>query len=477
MDRVHRLAQHLSLNATGANEGPLPQDVQALPLPPLAVLPEGSFFPSFPQMLEDSKKLGGIFSYEIMGGRRLTVIQDPELYEIVYSPHEMGMTPGVGTNVHVEMAKLAHAWFGIPRDISDHTNSSLLSVRRRIGPAAVGDIADKVGAGVKELFDSYGQRGEIDLVKVAHGTFWPVNQAMYGADTISETKTPGADQWFHDFDEHIPEITGGVPLAAFPESEAAYLKIVHMFKDSIDHGNHQDKAQCPVMHARLNVDDIPTKYDNEKMAKFMVSLYWAPQANTLPMTWWTLAEILRNPRIKAKVLEEVRGPKFRNQPDAAGHWLAEDEDLPYTRACMYEVFRMYIANLTHRKVAADIPVKCKGKWVKVPKSDMLTVASYVRHWDPELYDNPSEFRPERFLGAKRPGVGDFLPFAHGKYSCSGKFLAMLEIPILVALFFRDFDVELMDPVPEAEWENVVASVRPKGWPFNTNCRVKYERRI
>lgn len=266
----------------------------------------------------------------------------------------------------------------------------------------------------------------------------------------------------------------------FPKSEEAAKKIVEMFEKSINEGNWKDAAACPVMHARLNVDNIPEKYDNHKMAAFMLSLFWAPQANTLPMTWWTLAEILRNPRVKAKVEHEVRTSKFASAPDAKGHFAAEDEDLPYVRACMYEVFRLYIANLTHRKVARDFPLNVGGKWYRVPKNDMLTVASYVRHWDPDVYPNPSEFRPERWLredgSIKKVPVGDFFPFAHGKYSCSGKFLAQLEIPILVGLFFRDFEASLVDKVPDADWTNVVASVRPVGWPYNTNCRVKYVRR-
>jgi len=238
-----------------------------------------------------------------------------------------------------------------------------------------------------------------------------------------------------------------------------------------------DAKSCPVFQARINVDDIPNKYDKRTMAKFMVSLFWAPQANTLPMTWWTLAEILRNPRIQARVEEEVRTTKFKDAPDAQGHFAVEDEDLPYTRACMYEVFRLYIANLTHRKVARDFPLKVNGVWKKIPKNDMLTVASYVRHYDPDVYDNPTEFRPERWLKAKKPGLGDFFPFAHGKYSCSGKFLAQLEIPILVGLFFRDFETALTNPVPPPNWDSVVASVRPQGWPYDTNCNVRYVRRF
>lgn len=389
------------------------------------------------------------------------------------------------------------------------------------------DIADKVGMGVQKIFEELGSSGQVDLVQVAQATFWPVNQAMYGSQTMSPTKTPNAEEWFYQFDEHIPEITGGVPLKMFPDSKEAYDKIVDMFKASIDAGNHADAMRCPVLHARLNVDDIPAKYSNEDMAKFMVSLFWAPQANTLPMTWWTLVEILRNPSIKAKVEREVRETSsFRSQPDAQGHWHVDDDDLPYTRACMYEVFRMYIANLTHRKVARDIPLKSNGVWYRVPKGDMLTVTSYLRHYDPDVYPNPEQFRPERWLDAQgkliTPKVGDYFPFAHvslslsfvlvfvfglwglqrvsgkgtdtslgvvdanvgvvgvvgvqGRYSCSGKFLAQLEIPILVGLFFRDFDTRLIDPVPAADWSTVVASVRPEGWPHQTNCRVQFQRR-
>jgi hypothetical protein len=71
------------------------------PTPPVADMPEGAFFPSFPAMLEASKKHGGLFSYEIVGGRRMTVVADPKLFEIVFHPDEYGMTEGVGDAIKV----------------------------------------------------------------------------------------------------------------------------------------------------------------------------------------------------------------------------------------------------------------------------------------------------------------------------------------------------------------------------------------
>jgi len=422
------------------------------------------------------KEVGGVFSYEIIGGRRITIIADPVLYEIIFSPDEMGMTPGVGDAVKIEVEKLAHAWFGIPKGICAFTRPSLSSVRKAIGPQNVTGLANQVGAGVQKIFNGMGDSGIVDLVQIAHGTFWPVNQAMFGDMTIGPDITPGADDWFHQFDEYVPQVTGGMPAAMFEEMQEAATKIVDMFEKSISAGNHLNHDKCPVLHDRFVAFDS-NQFDSLEKAKFMISLFWAPQANTLPMTWWVLVHILSDPRVKKKVEDEVRNGQFKHAPYNGNEYPAEDDDLPYTRACMKEVLRMYIANLTHRHTSRDIPVKTsEGVWYRIPKKDMLSVASYTRHYDDAIYKDPHKFYPERWFEEKH-GVNDFWPFALGKWSCSGKFLAMLEIPILTALFFRDFDTELVDPVPAADWEKVVASVRPQGWPYNTNCRVKFTRRL
>jgi cytochrome P450 len=313
---------------------------------------------------------------------------------------------------------------------------------------------------------------------VAHGTFWPVNAAMFGEATISESRCPGADSWFHAFDEYIPQVTGGMPATMFDEMQEAAAKVVDMFQRSIEAGNHLDAQQCPVLHDRFLPipHDKLAAYSSKEKAQFMLSLFWAPQANTLPMTWWTLAHILADSRVKSLVEREARGSAFASAP-RNGVWPYDEHALPYINACMKEVLRMYIANLTHRSVARDIPVKTGGKWIKIPKKDMLSVASYTRHYDPDVYKEPHVFRPERWLGEEQHSLKDWWPFALGKYSCSGKFLAQGEIPLLVAIFFRDFDANIGDQkMPSADWDKVVASVRPEGWPYNVGLNVTYTKR-
>ena len=205
------------------------------------------------------------------------------------------------------------------------------------------------------------------------------------------------------------------------------------------------------------------------------------------MTAWVLAHVLHDKRVYREVVREVRCKK-RN----FGHMSFDSspDNLPYTNACLRETLRLYIANMTHRTVTRDIKVTSAGRTYRIPQNDMLSLASYVQHYDPEVYPSPSEFRPERWL-ERRDGawcsLSDpaggcpiarkkhaFYPFSKGRFSCSGQHLAKLEIPTLVALFLQRFDAEI-DKFPEADWDDVVASVRPEGWPYDVESNVRFRR--
>ena len=77
--RAARLCQHI---APWLSSSAMPQDLP--PAPPTAELEEGVIFPTFPQLLETRKKLGGVFSYNIYGGHRMTFIADEAVWRLVF---------------------------------------------------------------------------------------------------------------------------------------------------------------------------------------------------------------------------------------------------------------------------------------------------------------------------------------------------------------------------------------------------------
>ncbi len=72
------------------------------------------------------------------------------------------------------------------------------------------------------------------------------------------------------------------------------------------------------------------------------------------------------------------------------------------------------------------------------------------HYDPEVFDEPKEFRPERFLDVDPafPRNG-YRPFERGLRSCLGQALAMHEMKVALLVMARWFDFELRDHNPVA----------------------------
>eukprot|EP00939_MAST-03C_sp_MAST-3C-sp1_P003506 g3506.t1 len=486
MERILRLALQLTSNEN---------EINSLPLPPIAQLEEGMVFPTFPQMKKDAEKLGGVFTYALLGKRRLTIFADPATFPIIFHPGEYGETEGVGDAVRMEMDKIAHAWFGIPKEVCPWTRDGLNALRLVLSPSNSARINEVVGKSLRDSFDAFSDRGTIPLVKLASMTFAPVNAALFGDKNVP----PEAEAWFHTFDENLPMIVRGVPMTAFEDTAEAYGKIVLMFQNAIEKirsgkgivGEHF----APAIVERIAVLNAKAEggkdFSSRVLAQFMVSIFWAPQANTLPMTSWILAHVLDNKRVYSEVAKEVRSPKRRF---GVSSFDASPESLPYTNACLRETLRLYIANMTHRTVTKDIKVTdaSTGRTFRVPQGDMLSLASYIQHYNSKVYPNPEEFRPERWvergsdgewrslsnptggcpLGSKKHA---WYPFSKGRFSCSGQHLAKLEIPTLVALFIQRFDADI-DHFPDADWDDVVASVRPEGWPYDVPSYVSFRRR-
>ena len=87
----------------------------------------------------------------------------------------------------------------------------------------------------------------------------------------------------------------------------------------------------------------------------------------------------------------------------------------------------------------------------------------------------AEILPRVAVG-KRDGRGrhryDWAPFSAGFHKCSGYPLAMLEIPVVIALMFLEYDMELLDDLPGMDYKQAFGVVGPTDKPV----RVRYKRR-
>ena len=83
------------------------------------------------------------------------------------------------------------------------------------------------------------------------------------------------------------------------------------------------------------------------------------------------------------------------------------------------------------------------------------------HHREDLYPEPFEFRPERWLGRK-PGTYEWLPFGGGIRRCLGAALAMAEQRVVLEAMARRLDLEAADPAPERALHRNVTMIPARG---------------
>uniref|UniRef100_A0A673I3E9 unspecific monooxygenase n=1 Tax=Sinocyclocheilus rhinocerous TaxID=307959 RepID=A0A673I3E9_9TELE len=81
--------------------------------------------------------------------------------------------------------------------------------------------------------------------------------------------------------------------------------------------------------------------------------------------------------------------------------------------------------------------------VTIPKDTLVGIPTYVLCRDPQLWESPDEFRPERFSPESKSEINQyaFLPFGLGPRNCIGMRFALMIMKLLVVKLLQNFSME------------------------------------
>jgi cytochrome P450 family 110 len=135
-----------------------------------------------------------------------------------------------------------------------------------------------------------------------------------------------------------------------------------------------------------------------------------------------------------EVLQKLRVELTEHNPD--------NPQQPYLHALIQETLRLYPIALTLLPRRVDKPFQLLGYDLE---PNMLLIPSvYLVHHRPDLYPEPEQFRPERFL-ERQYSAYEFLPFGGGNRRCIGAALAMLEMQQVITTILSQSPLELVQP--------------------------------
>lgn len=131
-----------------------------------------------------------------------------------------------------------------------------------------------------------------------------------------------------------------------------------------------------------------------------------------------LFELARNKRVQQKVHDEI--DKVYKSAGPEGISYESLGDMKYLECCIDETLRKYPIVPLHLRTATR-EYKIEDSNLVIPKGSTVFIPVLGFHRDPEIYDEPMEFRPERFLtssngGGKADGIF-YVPFGDGPRNC------------------------------------------------------------
>lgn len=152
-------------------------------------------------------------------------------------------------------------------------------------------------------------------------------------------------------------------------------------------------------------------------------------------------ELAKHPDIQRKVQDEI--DQVLSETDDGEFTYDNLSKLKYLECCIDEALRKYpIVPVHFRTATRDYEIKESG--LTIPKGTGIFIPVMGIQRDPEVYDDPMEFIPERFLnsstgGGKVEGVY-YMPFGDGPRNCIGMRLGKLTTKIGLALILQKFSV-------------------------------------
>ncbi|KAJ0919101.1 putative cytochrome P450 [Helianthus annuus] len=173
---------------------------------------------------------------------------------------------------------------------------------------------------------------------------------------------------------------------------------------------------------------------------------------------WAIGELLRNPRTMKKLQQEA------HTVGQGREMITEDDldNMPYLKAVLKEALRLHVPAplLVPRESTKD--VKLLG--YDIPSGSQVMINAWAIARDPLIWEEPEEFRPERFLNTATDYKGfhfEFIPFGAGRRRCPGISFAMIINEIVLANLVYKFEFSLLGNEPIDMTESDSFTVRRK----------------
>jgi cytochrome P450 len=332
-------------------------------------------------------------------------------------------------------------------------------------PKQVSDYQAQFAGAARRAADRWSDGGEIDLVaEMSAMTLDGAGSALFGSDLRGPTPqiTRALTHLLAGF--RLAMAPGGPTLLrsrlpAAVRVRAAKGELESIVDDLIRGRWAAESPSGPVLDLLAAQPELT---DHQVRDQVMTLLLAGHETTAMSLTW-ALAAIDQAPAVRAELESE---------------WAAHPENArPLTMAVLAETLRLWPPSWMFTRRVLE-PLVLGGR--TLPVGMMCLVSPALLHRDPRWWDEPEQFRPDRWLrrtpgqadrfDPKGPGQprGAYLPFGAGPRMCIGEQFAWSEAATMLAEIGRAWRVGVHDAPLTAGRSSM--TLRPRGLVRATTLR-------
>lgn len=211
----------------------------------------------------------------------------------------------------------------------------------------------------------------------------------------------------------------------------------HLNSDGEKHETKEDLVDVLLDIQRKGSGEMPLTLDNVKA--LILDMFAAGTDTTFITLDWAMTELIMNPKALQEAQSEVRS-LLGERKIVSESYLPQ---LNYMKAVIKETFRLHPPapvlvpreSLEHVVIDGyDIPVKTR-----------IFVNAWAIGRDPETWEDPETFKPERFLDSHIDFRGqdfELIPFGAGRRICPAITFGTASVELALAQLLHSFDWEL-----------------------------------
>ncbi|MEH2181820.1 cytochrome P450 [Nostoc sp.] len=169
----------------------------------------------------------------------------------------------------------------------------------------------------------------------------------------------------------------------------------------------------------------------------LITLLVAGHETTATSLSWAFYWIHHLPQVREKLLQELDTLGENPDPNTIFR-------LPYLDAVYKETLRIYpVAMMAFQRMVLS-PLEIAGYHFE--PGDIIAPCIYLTHHREDLYPEPKQFKPERFL-ERQFSIYEYLPFGGGNRRCIGMAFAQFEMKLILVTVLSRWQLELTKSKP------------------------------